>query len=272
MSRVLTGLSLMPKDSQGLCLTPKGSQGLSLMPKGLSGFTTLSQPRAHQAWAPPFMWLRHCPRRKLTSQLPPCSIQIPMCFPSLGLRRREMNLPTVPCHLLLLFCPYDGSQFGEMMTEHSSHLGSGSAHIIQQNTLLDKLNSPKTFSVNHMALWVQWFFLGFSTSSKGQPLAMGNLGPLPGSRSVLRRRWSTPQRPLASPKHQHQGLWWGRREGAFGWKRPQLKRTNCADSKKIFFQKCLWVNLSCPQLPRGISNLLPSHFCGFQSNPNFSVH
>lgn len=78
-----------------------------------------------------------------------------------------------------------------------------------------------------------------------------------------------------SPKALVPGPVMGEGRRGLGWKQPStLKRTNCADSKKknFFFQKCLWVNLSCPQLPRGIENLLPSHFCGFQSNPNFSVH
>lgn len=53
-------------------------------------------------------------------------------LPLRGPLEKTAEPPNCPLSPSCLFCPCGGSRVGEMTTEHSSHLGSGSAHTVQQ--------------------------------------------------------------------------------------------------------------------------------------------
>lgn len=178
--------------------------------------------------------------------------------------------------------------FGEIVTKLKSFIRSGPLFSLNVEFLLSLLeyqNHPealfwgpqnrrmsRTLSRQPCAPSWHWFFLELST--RNMATGKGEMDHCWAPCSVLTRLWPIWQRPteaLSCPRSiSVRGLGWG----AFECKQhSRLTRANYADSKKKkHFQKRLWVNLSCPQLPRGISNLLSSHFCGFQSNSNFSVH
>lgn len=136
-----------------------------------------------------------------------------------------------------------------------------------------------SFSTNHVATGGSHFSEDSPPFSRGQPLALGNVGHCqaqdlhPGDSDQYRKGL---QRPLACPQSiSAKACGGGGEKEPLGGSNLSSKEPTVLIQKKnffLFFQKRLWVNLSCPQLPRGIANLLPSHFCGFQSNPNFSVH
>lgn len=245
---------------------------------------SLSWPRGHQSWAPQ---LRQHPRKKLTPQLPPCSVQIPVCFPFVGLCRRPLNLPTVPCHLH--FCSL------LVMGPELERWWQSTALILAQPLLTSFGKSPSRQTAFTYLLWgplVERLSRVLFSQPHGHSGGSDFRVPHPpqgashwpwGIRAMARLKICTQETMTkiikASEALSGPGSISARACDGGGEKEPlggsnfsSKEATVLIQKKNFFFQKRLWVNLSCPQLPGGTVNLLRSRFCGFPSNPNFCVH